>query len=193
VAIYVRVSTKDKGQDVDNQLLQLKEYCTKNEYQVFKIYSDNESGQKGRKERIEFDLMFKDAHQKIFDMLLFWSLDRFTREGLFKTITYLQMLDSYGVTFHSFTEEYLNTDNEMVRSILIAILSHLAKVEAVKISERTRAGLERAKANGKKLGRPSMKDNLLPKIQKLKDQNLSDGEICRRLKISRNTLKKYLS
>jgi hypothetical protein len=56
--------------------------------------------------------MFKDARQNKFDILLFWSLDRFTREGLFKTITYLQLLDSYGIVFHSYSEEYLNTENE---------------------------------------------------------------------------------
>ena len=82
VAIYTRVSTKDKKQDVVNQLIELREYCREQGYKIFEEYSDNESGKKGRGERIGFDRMFKDASRKRFDLVLFWSLDRFTREGI---------------------------------------------------------------------------------------------------------------
>jgi DNA invertase Pin-like site-specific DNA recombinase len=72
--------------------------------------------------------------------VLFWALDRFSREGMAQTILHLQRLSSYGVAFHSYTEAHLATDNELVRNILLALLSSLAEVEAEKISERTRAG-----------------------------------------------------
>ena len=65
-------------------------------------------------------------------------------------------LVSYGVAFHSYTEPHLATDNELVRNILLALLSSLAKLEAQKISERTKAGMARAKANGSKIGRPKL-------------------------------------
>lgn len=78
--------------------------------------------------------------------MLFWALDRFSREGMAQTILHLQRLSSYGVAFHSYTEAHLATDNELVRNVLLALLSSLAKVEAQKISERTRAGMSRAKA-----------------------------------------------
>ena len=82
VAIYVRVSSKDKGQDTDNQLYQLKEYCTKRAWSIFKVYKDHETGTKGRRGRRDFDLMFKEARgQHRFDAVLFWTLDRFSREG----------------------------------------------------------------------------------------------------------------
>jgi DNA invertase Pin-like site-specific DNA recombinase len=71
-----------------------------------------------------------------------------------QTIIHLQRLSSNGVAFHSYTEPLLATDNELVRNILLALLSSLAKVEAQKISERTRAGMSRAKAS-RSVGRSS--------------------------------------
>jgi len=80
------------------------------------------------------------------------------------TITYLQRLADCGVNFHSYTEPHLATDNELVRNILLALLASLAKVEAQKISERTKAGMARARANGKRIGRPSLSEELRAKI-----------------------------
>jgi DNA invertase Pin-like site-specific DNA recombinase len=91
-----------------------------------------------------------------FDCVLFWALDRFSREGMAKTISHLQRLTSCGVSFHSYTDPHLATDNELVRNVLLAMLSSLAKIEAQKISERTRDGMARAKANGIKIGRPKL-------------------------------------
>jgi len=78
-ALYLRVSTTDKGQDTDNQLLQLKEYCQKKGYDIYQVYVDHESGRKGRSVRKQFNQMFKDAAQHHFDLVAFWSLDRFSR------------------------------------------------------------------------------------------------------------------
>jgi DNA invertase Pin-like site-specific DNA recombinase len=99
-----------------------------------------------------------------FDCVLFWALDRFSREGMAQTIAHLQRLVSYGVAFHSYTEPHLVTDNELVRNILLALLSSLAKLEAQKISERTKAGMARAKANGIKIGRPKLGIEIRQKI-----------------------------
>lgn len=142
VDIYVRVSTRDKGQDTENQVGQLKSHANKGVFQLRQIHSDNESGQKGRLERKAFDQMLKDAKMRKFDVLMFWSLDRFSREGTLKTLHYLQLLDDYGVKFISHTEEYLNTDSDLVRGIIIPMMSYFAKLEVKKISERTTAGLE---------------------------------------------------
>jgi DNA invertase Pin-like site-specific DNA recombinase len=95
---------------------------------------------------------------------LFWALDRFSREGMTQTIIHLQRLSSNGVAFHSYTEPHLATDNELVRNILLALLSSLAKVEAQKISERTRAGMARAKAKGATIGRPRLAPELRHEI-----------------------------
>lgn len=192
VAIYSRVSTKDKGQDVENQLLELREYCRNKNYTIYKEYSDNESGTKGRKERKAFDEMFKEASQKKFDLLLFWSLDRFSREGIRKTIHYLQHLEAYGVKFKSLKEEYLNTENELFSHICIAFLSYFAELESKRISERTKAGLKRAKAKGNRPGRPSKREKYEAKVKKLKQAGYSNAKISRELKLAINTVKKYL-
>ena len=80
-----------------------------------------------------------DFHRAV--LVLFWSLDRFSREGIRKTILYLQQLDGFGVKFKSYSETPLDTDNELVSHILLGVLSYFADLEAKKISERMKAGL----------------------------------------------------
>jgi DNA invertase Pin-like site-specific DNA recombinase len=116
---------------------------------------------------------------------------RFTREGMVPTILHLQRLASHGVGFHSYTEPHLATDNELVRNILLALLASLAKVEAQKISECTRAGMARAKAQGKRIGRPTISR----KIKDLIAERAAAGETAYRiaedLGIDRHTAAKY--
>jgi DNA invertase Pin-like site-specific DNA recombinase len=152
-AIYARVSTTDKGQDPENQLQELRRWCKQQGYTVFAEYVDKESGRKGAGDRAQFRQMFDDAAKNQFDILIVWALDRLTREGLAQTVHYLRKLDTFGVGFHSYSEPMLSTRDEMVRDILIGVFSALAKVEAVKLSERTKAGLARVKKEGKVLGR----------------------------------------
>jgi len=154
VAVYARVSTEDKGQTPDNQLLQLRAWCERMGYPITREYVEHENGGKGVEYRKQLAAMFADAARREFDLLLVWSLDRFSREGMATTVAYLQRLGLHGVAFRSFTEEHLSTGNELVRNILLATLASLAKLEREKISQRTKAGLERARAKGKVLGRP---------------------------------------
>lgn len=78
VAIYARVSTKDKGQSTDNQLPDLCRYAEAHDYTIYKEYAEEESGSTAN--RTEFQKLFADAHQRKFNLVLFWSLDRFSRE-----------------------------------------------------------------------------------------------------------------
>jgi DNA invertase Pin-like site-specific DNA recombinase len=156
VAIYVRVSTEDKGQDPENQLLQLRAWCAAAGHIITREYIEHASGAKGTNKRPEFAAMLADAHKRQFDLVLCWALDRLSREGMVPTVLHLQRLAAAGVGFHSYTEPMLSTDNEMVRDIVLAVMTSLAKVERQKISERTRAGMQRAAAKGKHLGRPRL-------------------------------------
>lgn len=155
VAIYARVSKRDSDQNPENQLKQLREWCNQSGHTIVREYVETESGQKGTGGRKVFAELFEDAGKRQFDLVLFWALDRFSREGMTKTVMHLERLDSYGVCFHSYQEPLLSTENELVRDILLATFSALAKMEAERISERVKAGLERAKERGTKLGRPS--------------------------------------
>src|SRR5215203_3622997 len=106
VASYLRVSKDDGSQETDNQLLQLRGFCERWEgHELVAEYVDRESGTRGRRERKDFDRMFTDAARRRFDVLLFWALDRFSREGIRKTIVYLERLDACGVAFKSYIKK----------------------------------------------------------------------------------------
>jgi len=139
IAIYARVSTEDKGQDPENQLRDLRGWCANCGHELVGEYVDRVSGRKGMAVRKQFAALFEDASKRRFDCVLFWALDRFSREGMVPTIQHLERLNSYGVTFHSYTEPHLCSDNEMVRGILLAMLATMAKQEAKRLSERVRA------------------------------------------------------
>jgi DNA invertase Pin-like site-specific DNA recombinase len=191
IAIYACVSTRDPGQDPENQLRQLREWCASGGHEIVAEYIDRESGRKGTAGRERFAALFEDAHRRRFDCVVFWSLDRFTREGMVPTIMHLQRLASYGVNFHSYTETHLATDNELVRNILLALLASLAKVEAQKISERTKAGMARAKAQGKRIGRPTISHGLKAKIAKRIAAGDTPYRIAKDFGIDRHTAAKY--
>jgi len=154
-ALYLRISTQDGRQTEENQRRELKALLKREGYVSAGEFVDHESGRKGRRERAGFNEMSEAAERGAFDVLVFWCLDRFSREGIRTTIHYLQQLESLGVRFRSYTEPYLNTENELVSHILLAVMSYFAEYEAKKISRRTKAGLERARSEGKKIGRPS--------------------------------------
>ena len=191
VAIYARVSTDDKGQDPENQLRELRAWATNSGHTISREYIEHESGRKGTDKRKQFAALFDDAAQRKFDCVLFWALDRFSREGMAQTIIHLQRLLSYGVAFHSYTEPHLATDNELVRNILLALLSSLAKVEAQKISDRTKAGMARAAAKGVRIGRPKLGAELRQKIAQRAAKGETPYAIAKALGIDRHTAAKY--
>jgi DNA invertase Pin-like site-specific DNA recombinase len=191
VAIYARVSTDDKGQDPENQLRELRAWCVNSGHTITREYVEHESGRKAGEKRKQFAGLFDDAAKRKFDCVLFWALDRFSREGMAQTIVHLQRLTSYGVSFHSYTEPHLATDNELVRNILLALLSSLAKVEAQKISERTKAGMARAKAKGVKIGRPRVGIEVRHKIAQRAGRGETAYAIAKALGIDRHTVAKY--
>ena len=149
VAIYTRVSGKSNRQDAANQSLQLTEFCQRQGWEYLE-YTDRVTGTKA--DRTAFQQLFEDARLKKFDLVLFWALDRFSREGVTETLNYLKVLDSYGVAWKSLTESYLDSTG-MFKEAVIAILAAVAKQEHARLSERVVAGLRRAKREGKVLGR----------------------------------------
>jgi DNA invertase Pin-like site-specific DNA recombinase len=191
VSIYARVSTDDKGQTTDNQLLQLRAWCDRMGYRVVREYVEYENGGRGIEHRKQLAAMFADAARREFDLLLVWSLDRFSREGMAATVGHLQRLASHGIAFRSFTEEHLSTENELVRNILLATLSSLAKLEREKISQRTKAGLERARARGKVLGRPKFSHGDRDRLIAALETSDSWHAVSRKTRIPYSTVKKH--
>ena len=193
VAIYARVSTDDKGQDPENQLRELRAWCSHSDHAIVQEYIDRQSGRRGADKRQQFAALLEAAARRKFDCVLFWALDRFSREGMAQTIAHLQRLTADGVSFHSYTEPHLSTDNELVRNVLLALRSSLAKLETQKISERTRAGMARAKAKGIKIGRPKLDFEIRKKIALKAAKGQSPYAIAKALGIDRHTAAKYAS
>lgn len=186
VALYTRVSTQE--QEPENQLMELREYCKTSGYTIYKEFTDKVSGGKSEKDRPQFAQMLKDASQKKFDLLLVWSLDRFTREGSIATINYLTMLNSYNVMFKSYTQQYFDTSG-IFRNTLIALMADLAAQERLLLSDRVKAGMKRAKQAGLKTGRPKLKKK--DEIISLIKQGLPNRQISKLLKVAESTVRNY--
>jgi DNA invertase Pin-like site-specific DNA recombinase len=194
-ALYLRVSTRAdkrdddnarqrKRQEVDNQRRQLREFCQAQGWQIIAEYADEESGLKS--DRAGFQQMWRDAAQRRFDVLLFWALDRFSREGVLETLNYLQRLNSFGINWRSHTEQYLDSCG-VFREAVLAILAAIAKQERIRISERTRAGLDRNREKGTRSGRPIGRPRVVfrrDQVRELRKDGLSWRQIGLRLHAS---------
>jgi len=179
IALYLRVST-DK-QETENQAVQLREFAAKQGWQIVREYCDVESGSKA--DRPEFKQMFEDASRRTFDLVLFWALDRLSREGVYQTLQHLNRLETYGVGFRSFTEPYFDSCG-VFKDAVIAIMATLAKQERVKRAERTKAGLAIARAKGKTLGRPRLIGATRADVARLRADGRSYRQIAGALGIS---------
>lgn len=182
IAIYSRIST-DK-QDNRNQLEQLRVFAASQAWTVTREYIDVASGKTG--DRDQFKALLSAASRREFGLVLFWSLDRFSREGVLETLQYLQRLTSYGVGYRSFTEQYLDSCG-MFREAVISILAVIAKQERVRLSERTIAGLQRARAQGRVGGRPRVACDTVEVLRQQK-AGKAVAVIARDIKVSKATV-----
>ena len=160
IALYCRVSKNDESQDPGNQLNPLRDYARALGGDIAQEYVDMSSGSNG--DRKEFLRMLADADKRKFDLVLVWALDRLSREGISNTLGYIERLRKSGVTLKSLQESWVDTDDGP-GEIMVAVLAWVAKQERRRIVERTKAGLERAKKAGKRLGRPEGKKDSKPR------------------------------
>jgi DNA invertase Pin-like site-specific DNA recombinase len=147
--------------------------------------SDDESG--GTSKRTHFQRTFVEAHQHQFDLVMFWSLDRFSREGVSATLNHLERLTGYGVNWRSFTEEYLDSCG-VFRDGVRSILATIAKQERVRRSERATAAIAKLRRQGKTehLGRPRLVVDRV-KVQNLIAAGMSVRKIALEMGISHAT------
>jgi DNA invertase Pin-like site-specific DNA recombinase len=190
-AIYGRVSTADGLQDVDNQLDELRRFASTQNWEIVGEYIDHESG--CHTDRPEFQRMLADAAQRRFDVLLFWALDRLTREGALQTLQYLNQLSKHGVAFRSFREPYIDSCGAFSDTV-IAILGTIAKQERARIKERVQAGMDRVRIHGTRSGKPVGRPRVIvdaERVVHLRDvEHLSWPEIARRTRSSAGTVRR---
>jgi len=155
VALYARVSTSN--QETANQLLILRQWAESAGHQIVAEFVDEGISGKTSK-RPAFQQMLESARRLEFELLCFWALDRLSREGALETMLHLRRLTEYGVKWRSHTEEYINSLGPFA-DVIVSLMGTIAKLERVKLSERTKAGLARTKARGTVLGRRANETN----------------------------------
>jgi len=185
IAVYVRVSTKD--QSVGMQLNDLERYSRERELSVFKAYKDN--GVSGTNEtRPALNDLMNDAKKRKFDMVLVWRFDRFARSTK-HLVTALYEFRNLGIDFVSY-QENIDTSSPLGEAIF-TIISAMSKLERDIIAERVKGGLRKAKANGKRLGRPKS-DVDTDKVIEYRKQNKSIRQIAKELGLSNNLVYRTL-
>lgn len=190
VAIYTRVSTRDKGQDPENQRRQLHEYIQRQAWVFVEEFTDMISGSTSLK-RDDFKRMMDEAGRRKFNVVLVWALDRFTREGVSETFQHIARLKSFGVEFESYTESHFRTTGP-AGELMIAIAAWIAKQERVRMSERIKAGLDVARSKNKRLGNAPLPDETREAILSMRGKG-SVRQIAEKLDVSKSVVQKVLS
>ncbi len=151
IVLYLRVSTEK--QTVENQQPILEAYAKSRGWDIAEVYQENESAWKAGHQKELARLLTDIRAGRRYDIVLVWALDRLTREGSATILNLVNTFKSYGVKVFSYQEKWTEAPGE-IAEILYAIAGWVARMESQRRSERTKAGLARLKATGKKLGRP---------------------------------------
>jgi DNA invertase Pin-like site-specific DNA recombinase len=191
-AIYARVSLEDGRQTVENQRQQLTAFCERMGWETVAEFHDNKSGKS--LDRPGFKRMMEAASRKEFDVLVFWDLSRLSRGWVMEVLTVLQQLKGWGVAYRSLQEAYLDSLGPF-SDVVVSLLASIAKLEREKIRERTLAGLERARKQGRIGGRPKAADDnkLVAGIEQLRAKGTSIRAIAEQLGKSPTTIHKLLN
>jgi DNA invertase Pin-like site-specific DNA recombinase len=162
VGCYSRVSTT--GQSTSMQLAELRKYCRNRNWRIVDEYVD--TGVSGAKDsRPELDRLMKDAHRRRFDVVVVWKFDRFAR-SVSHLLRALESFRALGIDFVSLSEQV--ETNSPTGKLVFTVLGAVAEMERSLIGDRVRAGLRNAKANGKRLGRPPLRELSAAEIRRLR-------------------------
>lgn len=164
VGMYSRVSTS--GQNPRMQIVELREYCRNRNWEIVEEYVD--TGVSGGKDsRPELERLMKDAHRRRFDVVVVWKFDRFAR-SVSHLLRALEIFRALGIEFVSLSEQ-IDTSTPTGKMVF-TVLGAVAELERSLIGERVRAGLRNAKANGKRLGRPPLRQLSTLEIRRLRGE-----------------------
>ena len=161
-ALYLRVSTD--GQTTDNQRLVLEQFAAHRGWNIVEVYVDHGiSGAKARDKRPAFDAMCKDATRGKFDIIMAWSIDRIGR-NVQHVSSFMAEIDVLGVKQY-YDQQAIDTSTPAGKAMVL-MASVFAEFERSMIRERVMAGLDRARKNGKRLGRPKLHAQITKRIEK---------------------------
>ncbi len=175
--LWLRVSTDTKGQDPALQKADLERVCQQRDWEVVQVYEVEESAF-GRTPREQFQAMLEDARRGKFDVLVVWSLDRFSREGEWSVSRIMASLQDWHVQFYSYNEPFLDTTGPFA-GFLIPLFAWLARQESIRKGKAVKLGMEKAKTEGKNVGRPVVVDKVdADLVVRLRGQGYSWREIA---------------
>jgi DNA invertase Pin-like site-specific DNA recombinase len=189
VGIYLRVSLTT--QTTMNQLLELQKVAGQRGWQVVEVYEDHGiSGAKGRESRPAFDKLYKDSARGKFDVVMAWSIDRISR-SLHHAVTFMGELGELGVDLY-LHQQAVDTSTPSGRALL-AMCSVFSELERGLIVERVHAGLRRARAQGKRLGRPPVPREIESAIHQARARGLGIRKLAREVGVGVGTVQRVLS
>ncbi len=194
--LWLRTSTDNRGQDPQLQRADLEHICEQRGWRIAKVYEVEESAF-GKKPREQFQSMLEDARKGLFQVLVVWSMDRFSSEGEWSVSRVMASLQDWHVQFFSYNEPFLDTSGPFA-GFLIPLFAWLARQESLRKGRAVKLGMEKARAKGAHIVRPlvtSRRGFGLRLTQVL--EQLDDGDISRRhaahdLGIGYATLKRLL-
>jgi DNA invertase Pin-like site-specific DNA recombinase len=194
VALYARVSKSDESQDPENQLMRLRSYASERGWEVFEEYVDMASGADANRPRLR--RMLNDANARRLGLVLTTKIDRIARSSLDLKLL-ISELEGRGIKFEC-TDQPFST-NTPTGKLLFGILGEIAEFERALIVERTKAGLARARAQGKRLGHPRLEVGWkghprvdFARVHALRAQGMSYRVIAKQLGVSHQTVKNRL-
>ena len=190
VAIYTRVSTLD--QTITNQLKELREYCSKMDWEIVKEYADEGlSGALSRDKRPALNSLIKDAYRKKFDLVVCWDISRIGR-SMKELVLFLSDMKDRDIGICSVRQGF-DTSTSM-GEMMFQFVGILSSWEREMIRERTLAGLERAKSEGMTLGRKSVvNDEIESRIRSLRSTGYSLRDIASEVGVSKGTVSNFLN
>ena len=186
IAIYSSIG-HNKGQDTEDQLAQLRSHVLERHCEVY-LFVDRDSGKTS--ERAQFQKLLESAARRDFQVVLVWALDRFIGEGVAAVFVHIQKLLRYGVQVVSHTEPQFNTTGP-AGQLMISIATWIVQQERIRISARTKAGLAKARAKGKPLGRP-WKVLPLGRVAADRQRGMSWRQMERQYHVRQSTLRNAL-
>jgi DNA invertase Pin-like site-specific DNA recombinase len=189
-AIYARVSTRNGHQDPETQLLALRQVAERAGWQVVEEYVDHGiSGAKGRDQRPAFDRLLKDATRRKFDVIMAWSVDRLGR-SLQDLVAFLGEVHAQGVDLY-LDRQGVDTTTPGGKA-LFQMMGVFAEFERAMIRERVCAGLDKARAKGKRLGRPQVGAAVEDAIRTARAAGKGQLAIARDLGVGVSTVRRVL-
>ena len=195
VALYARVSTSDKDQNPETQLLALREFVQRQEWETFTEYVDYAPAT-DLLHRVQWRQLLVDGSRKKFDLLLVWRMDRAFRSVLDAANT-LERLRTWKVGLRSYAEPWLDTTSPFGEALYYITVAY-AQLERGILRERVKAGMERARKQGVQIGRPKVIDRRGFKrrfgdiLERITEGNISRRQAAEELGIGYATLKRLL-